>query len=116
MVRVVQSLNDGLAHHAGASGTAIEARESAHLEDGRYTAPFLAQQRCPRIHELDLGGGIGAIAKFVLQTLYIDAVQAAVRQAPRHEEAGQATAALRQYQVSVALRSRKKPLVPGDAV
>src|SRR3984957_13231553 len=115
-MRVVQSLNQGLAHHTGASRAAVEARKGAYLEDGRNAASLLAQKRRPRVHELDLGGGIGAIAEFVLQALDINAVKAAVRQAPRHEETRQAAAALRQYQVSVALRRREKPFMPGDAI
>src|ERR1700761_2850027 len=115
-MRVVQSLNQGLAHHAGASRAAIEARKGAHLENGRNAASFLPQKRRPRVPELDLGRGIGTIAEFVLQALDINAVEAAVRQAPRHEETRQAAAALRQYQVSVALRRREKPFVPGDAI
>src|SRR3984885_1663906 len=115
-MRVVQSLNQGLAHHTGASRAAVEARKGAHLEDGRNAASLLAQKRRPRVHELDLGGGIGAIAEFVLQALDINAVKAAIGQAPRHEETRQAAAALREYQVSIALRRREKPLMPGDAV
>ncbi len=70
----------------------------------------------PRVHELDFGGGIGAIAEFVLQALDINAVEASVGQAPRHEEARQPAAALRQHQMRVALRRGKKPFVPGDAI
>src|SRR5580704_10266778 len=115
-MHVVQSLNDGLAHHAGASRAAIEAREGAHLEDGWDTASFLAQKRRPRVHELDFGRGIGAIAEFVLEALDINAVEASIGEAPRHEETGQSAATLRQHQVSVALRRRKKPFMPGDSI
>ena len=83
----MQRLNEGVAHHAGASRAAIEARKGAHFEDGRHAASFLAQRCRPRVHELDFRGGIGAIAEFVLQALDINAVQASVGQAPRHEEA-----------------------------
>ena len=55
MAGVVQGLHHGLAHHARAADDAIEARVSAHFEDGRHAAAFLAQQVRPRIQELDFG-------------------------------------------------------------
>ena len=76
MIGVMQRLHHGLAHHAGAAEHTIETRVGPHLENGGHAAPFLAQQPCPGIHELDLRGGIGAVAELVLQSLNEDAVAA----------------------------------------
>ena len=55
MVRVVQGLNHRLAHHSRGADHAVEPRVSAHLQDGRNAAAFLAEQLRPRIDELDFG-------------------------------------------------------------
>jgi len=53
MMRVVQSLDHGLSHHAGAAGAAIQSGKRPHFEDGRNAASFLAQQSSPGVDEFD---------------------------------------------------------------
>ena len=69
-----------------------------------------------RAVELDLGGGVRAVAELVLQALEAQRVDAAVGQEARHQEAGEPARRLRQHQERVRHRRRHEPLVAGDDV
>jgi hypothetical protein len=116
MAGMVNRLHEGLTHHSRGTSDAVEARVSAHFEDGGNAASFLPHRMRPRIEEFDFGRRVRAIAKLVFQTLDIDAVAIPVRQPARHKEAGQAAVRLCEHQVGIALRRGEEPLMAGDAV
>jgi hypothetical protein len=65
VARVVDRLRDGEAHHPGRDERTVETGVIDHLDDGRHAASFLPDQPRDGVIEFDLGGGIGAVAKFV---------------------------------------------------
>ena len=53
----------------GRSDGAVEPGQLHHLDDGAHAAAFLADPPGEGILELDLGGGVGAVAELVLEPL-----------------------------------------------
>ena len=82
----------------------------------RDAAALLAEPPRPGAVELDLGRRVRPVAQLVLEPLEPERVARAVRQHPRHQEAGQPAGRLRQHQEQVAHRRRAEPLVPGQQV
>ena len=104
------------AHARGRAEHAVEARVVDHLDDRRHAAALLADHPRPGAVELDLAGGVGAVAELVLQALDAEAVAAAVGQDARQQEARQPAVGLREHQERVAHRRRAEPLVAGELV
>ena len=88
VARVMQRLDQRLAHHAGRTDHAVEPRVSAHLEYGRHAAPLLPEQSPVGRDKLDFRGGIRAVAHLVLEALNPHTVFRPVRLEPRHEQTG----------------------------
>ena len=109
----VQRLGQRGAHQTGGRHRGIEAGMVNHLDDGAHASALVPQAVRQRANKLDLGRGVGAVAKLVLQPL--DANGVAPRFQPaRHHETGQATGGLRQGQEPIRHRRRAEPLVPGQ--
>ena len=87
-----------------------------HLDDGRDPAPLLADGPGVRAGELDLGGGVRAVAELVLQALEMQTIHAAVGQEARQQETGEPARRLRQHQEGVRHGRGHEPLVAGDDV
>ena len=115
MAHVMHRFRQRQPHQAGRRHRAIEPGERHHVEDGRDATPGLADQPRRRFVELDLCGGVGAVAELVLEAHQPHAVARSVGQQTRHEETRQPVRRLRQHQESVAGRRRQEPLVPGQA-
>src|SRR5439155_18587586 len=89
MGSVVSRLRDSVAHSRGRADDAVEARVIDHLDDRPDPAPLLPDQLRPGAAELDLAGGIRAIAELVLQPLEEKLVAGSVRKDAREQEARQ---------------------------
>jgi hypothetical protein len=87
-----------------------------HLDDRRHPAALLADQPRPGAAELDLRGGIGAVAQLVLEPLDVDAIALTVGRKARQQEAGETALGLSENEKGVAHRRRHEPLVAGDRV
>ena len=116
VARVMDRLRQRHAHDAGRRKGAIEPRELHHVDDGAHAPALLAHAPSKGIVELDLGGGVGAVAELVLEALEVQRVDRAVRTKARHEKAGEPARRLRQHQERVAHGRRHEPFVAGDAV
>jgi len=110
---MVGGLGQGDAHQAGRGDGAVEAGERHHVDDGRHALAGLADQPRRRLVELDLGGGVGAVAELVLETDQAHAVAAAVGEVARHQKAAEAVVGLSKHQEAVARRRRQEPFVAG---
>ena len=72
----------------------------------RTPAPSSPTSQAEARVELDLAGGVGAVAELVLQPLQAEAVALAVRRPAREEEAGDAAVGLGEDEEGVAHRRR----------
>src|SRR4051812_25830246 len=100
----------------------MPADESAHSSRVKWPIEIASRMPWPSADEpgigaakFDLGGGVRPVAGLVLEPLDHDPVAAAVRQPPRHKEAGDAALGARQRDEDVRVRHREEPLMPGDA-
>ena len=109
-------LRDAGPHPGGAADHAVEAGVVDHLDDRRHAGALLADQPGRGGVELDLAGGVGAVAELVLQALQAEAVALAVGRPAREEEAGDAAVGLGEDEEGVAHRRRHEPLVAGQLV
>ena len=71
-------LLDRDAHAGRGADHAVQPGVSDHLDDRGHAAALLAQAPGPGAVELDLAGGVGAVAELVLQALQVEGVAAAV--------------------------------------
>jgi len=94
---------------------AVEPGVAHHLDDGRHATTFFAQQPAERVVELDLGGGVGAIAELVLEPLDVEAVRLPSG-ASAARESTTTSRRLRQREEGVAHRRRAEPFVADQAV
>ena len=109
------ALRDRGAHPGRRADDAVQARVVDHLDDRRHAAARLADHLGQRAAELDLAGGVGAVAELVLQALQLEArVARAVGQHARQREAGDAFVGLREDEEEVAHRRAAEPLVAGE--
>ena len=113
---VVDRLGDAGAHADGRAEHAVEPGVVDHLDDRRHPRALLADQPGRGGVELDLAGGVRAVAELVLQPLQAEAVALAVRRPAREEEAGEAALGLGEDEEGVAHRRRHEPLVAGQLV
>ncbi len=81
----------------------------------RTPRPSLADQPGDGAVELRLAAGVAAVAELVLEPLDAERVARAVRQDPRHEEAGQPGRRLGEHEEQVAHRRAGEPLVAAQA-
>ncbi len=114
--RVVDRLGDPGPHSGGAAHHAVEPGVVDHLDDRPHPGALLADEPGGGGVELDLAGGVGAVAELVLQALQAEAVALAVGRPAREEEAGDAAVGLGEDEEGVALRGRHEPLVAGQLV
>ena len=70
---VVERLRDAGAVAGGGADHAVEAGVVDHLDDRRHAAALLADHARPGAAELDLAGGVGAVAELVLEPLDVEA-------------------------------------------
>ena len=87
---VVERLRDPGAVAGGGADHAVEPGVVDHLDDRRHAAALLADHARPGAVELDLAGGVGAVAELVLEPLDVEGVALAVGRPARHQEAGEA--------------------------
>src|SRR5690554_4243555 len=116
VVAVVAGLGDGLAHAGGAADHAVEAGHGDHFDDGSDAAAFFAHHPRQGAADFHFAGGVGDVAHFVFQLLYLPGVLGAVRAPPGHQEAGQPAGGLGQDQEGVAHGGRDKPFVADQFV
>ena len=113
---VVERLGDAGAVAGGGADHAVEAGVVDHLDDRRHAAALLADHPRPGAAELDLAGGVGAVAELVLEPLDVEGVALAVGRPARHQEAGDAGVGLGEDEEGVAHRRRAEPLVADELV
>ena len=113
---MVERLRDAGAVAGGGADHAVEPRVVDHLDDRRHAAALLADHARPGAAELELAGGVGAVAELVLEPLDLEAVALAVGRPARHQEAGDARIGLREDEEGVAHRRRAEPLVADQLV
>ena len=113
---VVDRLRGARAHPGGRAERAVEPGVVDHLDDRRHAAALLADQPRPGAAELDLAGGVRAVAELVLEPLDVDPVALAVGGEARHQEAGEPALGLGEDEEGVAHRRRAEPLVAGELV
>src|SRR3546814_8889950 len=77
---------------------------------------FLADEPAVRPLQLDLRGGIGAVAELLLQALQAQRVYRAVGQEARHQETGEPALRLGQHEEAVAHWRGEEPLVADQDV
>ena len=82
-------LRDPGPHPGGAAEHAVQPGVVDHLDDRPHPGALLADQPGRGGVELDLAGGVGAVAELVLQPLQAEAVALAVGRPAREEEAGE---------------------------
>ena len=116
MCGVVERRHDPGAVAGGRADHAVEAGVVDHLDDRRHAAPLLADHARPGAAELDLAGGVGAVAELVLEALDVEGVALAVGGPARHQEAGDPRLGLGEDEESVAHRRRAEPLVADQLV
>ena len=109
-------LGDPGPHPGRAAEHAVEPGVVDHLDDRPHAGALLADQPGRGGVELDLAGGVGAVAELVLEPLQAEAVAVAVRGPAREEEAGEAAVGLGEDEEGVAHRRRHEPLVAGQLV
>src|SRR3546814_20798116 len=63
----MQRLRQRQAHLPGRGDGAVEPRQGHHLDDGGDAASLLAAEPAMRVLQLDLGGGVCAVAVLLLQ-------------------------------------------------
>ena len=112
---VVQGERGGLAHQRRGAERAFEAGEMRHLDDGGDAAALGADHDRLQPVELDLGGGVGAVAELVLQALDAHRVAAAVVAPALGEEAGDRLAGAGEGEEEIAGGDREEPFVAGQA-
>ena len=113
---VVDRRGDPRAHPGGGAEAAVEAGVVDHLDDRRHAATLLADHPRPGAAELDLAGGVRAVAELVLEPLDLDRVALAVGGEARHQKAGEPALGLGEDEERVAHRRRHEPLVAGERV
>ena len=101
---VVRRLCHGLSHERGRADDAVKPRVIDHLDDGAHSSPLLPDHLGPRVHQLDLRGSVGPVAELVFESLDVEAVEGAVRQDARQEEARQPAGRLGKYEKRIAHR------------
>ena len=93
-----------------------------HLDDRRHAAAGLANHLRPGAEQLDLRGGVRAVAELVLQTLDVHRVARPVGQDARHQKAGQTLGGaigrlgLGEHEEDVGHRRRAEPLVASELI
>jgi hypothetical protein len=98
------------AHPAGGAEDAVQARVVDHLDDRRHAAAGRADHPRQRAAELDLAGGVGAVAELLLEALQLEArVARAVGQHARQREARHAFVGPREDEEQVAHRRAAEP-------
>ncbi len=70
---VIERLDDAGAVAGGGADHAVEPGVVDHLDDRRHAAALLADHPRPGAAELDLAGGVGAVAELVLEPLDVEA-------------------------------------------
>ena len=119
---VVGGLHDRGAHPGGGADHAVQARVADHLDDRRHAAAGLADHLRPGVVQLDLRGGVRAVAELVLEALDVHRVARPVGEDARHQKAGQALGGavgglgLGEHEEQVGHRRRAEPLVAGELV
>ncbi|MNX80842.1 hypothetical protein D3C86_1125110 [compost metagenome] len=111
MLRVMQGLHQRLAQQRGAAQHAVQPRGGRHFQQHGQPATRFAHHHAPGILEFDFGTGVTAVAQLVFQAAHANGVARAVRNPARHEQATEPLVRVRQHQMRVRLRHRKKPLV-----
>ena len=107
-------------HDASASARRISEAEPS-TQSSRVAATISMIVRTPRPSspsrcaqvpsQLQLGGGVGAVAQLVLEAYDVQPVALAVGEHARHQEAGETAGRLRQHQEHVVHRRGGEPLV-----
>ncbi|MED5534751.1 MAG: hypothetical protein VX690_03530, partial [Pseudomonadota bacterium] len=87
-----------------------------HVDNRADASTFLAHHNAPGILELHFGGGVGAIAKLILDSLNKECVAFPVRCPARHQKTGQADIGIGQREEGIAHWSRAKILVSRESV
>src|SRR4029079_6943078 len=95
---------------------AVEPGVVDHLDDRPHPGALLADQPGGGGVELDLAGGVGAVAELVLEALQPEAVALAVGRPAGEEEAGDAAVGLGEDEEGVALGGGHEPLVAAQLV
>src|SRR6478735_2488887 len=85
---VVARLGDSGPHAGRAPGRAVETGVVDHLDDRANPGALLADQPGQGTVELDLRGGVRAVAELVLEALQPESVELPIGETPRHQEAG----------------------------
>ena len=88
MTGVVHRLGKRDAHEAGRGQCAIKAGDLHHLQDVANALAFLTEPDGKRFLELDLRGGIRAIAELIFEPLQSQRVDRAIRTEPGQEKTG----------------------------
>src|SRR4029079_3227228 len=109
-------LGDSGPHAGRAPGRAVETGGVDHLDHRATACARPSAQRGAAAVELDLRGGVRAVAQLVLEALQPESVEFAVGEAPRHPEAGDTAVGLGEDEERVALGSGEEPLVARDLV
>jgi len=113
---VVQGMGHPLAHDGGPTHAAVQPRVGHHLDDGGHASSLLTDQPGQRPVQLDLRGGVGAVAELVLEPLQVEGVARPVGEHAGNQEARQPAGSLGQHEEHVAHRGRAEPLVPSERV
>ena len=87
-----------------------------HLDDRRHPPAFLAEQPAPGAVQLQLAGGVRAVAELVLEPHQVHPVALTVGCEAGNDEAGESTGGLGEDQEHVAHRRREEPLVAVELV
>ena len=99
------------AHQRRRAEHAVEPGGRDHLDDRAYAAALVAEPLRPGAVELQLGGGVGAVAQLVLEAYDVQPVALAGGKHARHQEAGEPARRLRQHEEHVVHRRGREPLV-----
>src|SRR5579875_275970 len=116
MTRMMERLDERLAHQGGRADGAFEARALHHLDDGGNAASLLADESRPGVLVLDLRRGVGAIAELVLEPLQADAVARPVGEPARHEEAGEPAFGIGESEEGIRHRRRAEPFMAVETI
>ena len=87
---VPRRLGERRAHQRRGAEDAVEPGRGDHLDDRAHAAALVAEPLGQGAVELELRGGVGAVAELVLEPHDVDPVAGAVVEDPRHHEAGHA--------------------------
>ncbi len=101
---VVDGARQALSHAGGTAQGAIQPGQVDHLDDGRHAAAFLTDQPGGGAVVLDLTGGVGVVAEFVLEPRDDHPVAGTVGQHPRQHETAQPVRGLGQHQEDIPHR------------